>query len=135
MSTITTTTEYWSNPTTVDTGTTKSTSTIVDYDTFFSLLITELQNQDPTDPVSNTEYVSQLAQLASLGQLEAVTTSINASQAYALIGKEVTYQTTNDSGSTVTGSGTVDSVVISSGTAYLKIGTNLIKTDAVTEVK
>lgn len=135
MSTITTTTEYWSNPTTVDTGTTKSTSTIVDYDTFFSLLITELQNQDPTDPVSNTEYVSQLAQLASLGQLEAVTTSINASQAYALIGKEVTYQTTNDSGSTVTGSGTVDSVVISSGTAYLKIGANLIKTDAVTEVK
>lgn len=135
MSTITTTTEYWSNPTTVDTGTTKSTSTIVDYDTFFSLLITELQNQDPTDPVSNTEYVSQLAQLASLGQLEAVNTSINASQAYALIGKEVTYQTTNDSGSTVTGSGTVDSVVISSGTAYLKIGTNLIKTDAVTEVK
>nr|WP_092074021.1 flagellar hook capping FlgD N-terminal domain-containing protein [Dendrosporobacter quercicolus]NSL47804.1 hypothetical protein [Dendrosporobacter quercicolus DSM 1736]SDM75463.1 flagellar basal-body rod modification protein FlgD [Dendrosporobacter quercicolus] len=135
MSTITTTTEYWSNPTTVDTGTTKSTSTIVDYDTFFSLLITELQNQDPTDPVSNTEYVSQLAQLASLGQLESVTTSINASQAYALIGKEVTYQTTDDSGKTATGSGTVDSVVISSGTAYLKIGSNMVKTDAVTEVK
>lgn len=135
MSAITSVTDYWSTPTTVETGTTKSSSTTVDYDTFLSLLLTELQNQDPTDPVSNTEYVSQMAQLASLGQLEAVNNSLNSTQAYALIGKEVTYQTADSSGKTVTGSGTVDSVVINSGTAYLKLGSNIITVDAVTEVK
>ncbi len=135
MSAITSVTDYWSTPTTVETGTTKSSSTTVDYDTFLSLLLTELQNQDPTDPVSNTEYVSQMAQLASLGQLEAVNNSLNSTQAYALIGKEVTYQTADSSGKIVTGSGTVDSVVINSGTAYLKLGSNIITVDAVTEVK
>ena len=42
-------------------------------DAFFQLLVTQLQNQDPTNPESNTEFVSQLATFSSLEQL----TSIN----------------------------------------------------------
>lgn len=42
-------------------------------DAFLKLLITQLQNQDPTSPQSDTEFIAELAQFSSLEQL----TSIN----------------------------------------------------------
>lgn len=45
-------------------------------ETFLSLLITQLQNQDPLEPMSNQEYVAQLAELSSLEELGAANTSL-----------------------------------------------------------
>ncbi len=39
----------------------------VDYEAFLKLMMTQMQNQDPTDPVDSSE---QLAQLASFSQVE-----------------------------------------------------------------
>jgi len=39
-------------------------------DTFLRLLVTQLQNQDPTNPVSNEQFVAQLAQFSQLEQLQ-----------------------------------------------------------------
>ena len=53
-------------------------STNIDKDAFLTLLVVQLQNQDPTAPQSNTEFIAQLATFSSLEQLtkinEAVTT-------------------------------------------------------------
>ncbi len=46
---------------------TKSTST-VDYNTFLQLLIAEMQNQDPTNPMDTSQYMSQFAQLSWVEQ-------------------------------------------------------------------
>jgi flagellar basal-body rod modification protein FlgD len=38
-------------------------------DTFLSLLVTQLQHQDPLDPQDNSEFLAQLAQFTSLEDL------------------------------------------------------------------
>lgn len=68
---------------------------------FLTLLVAQLQNQDPLNPDDPTEFTAQLAQFSSLEQLfnlnesmDKVATSVNDSQklsALSMIGKEVAY--------------------------------------------
>ena len=72
---------------------------IVSKDQFLKLLITQLQHQDPLNPMESTEFTSQLAQFTSLEQLfnlnagfeglKSALTSLNDYQASNLIGKNV----------------------------------------------
>jgi len=71
----------------------------LDKEAFLELLVTELQNQDPTQPMENKDLVAQLSQLSSTEQItnmsqaiqEMVNSqmSINKLQAASLIGKTV----------------------------------------------
>ncbi len=47
-------------------------------DAFLTLLTTQLQNQDPTSPVENEDFVAQLAQFSSLEQLVGMQESMDA---------------------------------------------------------
>ncbi|MEM6490718.1 MAG: flagellar hook capping FlgD N-terminal domain-containing protein [Pseudomonadota bacterium] len=48
-----------------------------DFDSFLTLLTTQLRNQDPTDPVDTTEFTNQLVQFASVEQLIGQTEVLN----------------------------------------------------------
>jgi flagellar basal-body rod modification protein FlgD len=54
----------------VPTGASVTGSTELGEDVFLRLLVTQLQNQDPTNPVSNEQFVAQLAQFSQLEQLQ-----------------------------------------------------------------
>lgn len=67
----------WPLGSTFDTTGTNQTSQIssdpsVSMDSFLKLLVTQLQNQDPMDPISNQDFLAQLASFSSLQQLIAI---------------------------------------------------------------
>ena len=84
------------------------------YDDFLTLLMTELQHQDPTQPMDPTAMVTQLATVSQVGQAVVTNQTLNSllissslSQAESMIGQTVT---STDGSST----GVVNSVSVSS---------------------
>ena len=65
---------------------------------FIDLLVTELQNQDPEDPVSNAEMVNQIASMTMVSSMDELNASFSQmlelqqlTGGAALIGREVEY--------------------------------------------
>lgn len=59
-----------------------SSESVLGTDSFLQLLVAELQNQDPLDPQSSTEFISQLAQLSTVEQLDNVNNNLGVIQLY-----------------------------------------------------
>lgn len=71
--------------------------TQVDYQSFLKLLVAQMKNQDPTDPMDSTQYMAQLAAFSQVEQsvqmnskLDQMLQSSVLGQADALIGRTVT---------------------------------------------
>lgn len=84
---------------------------------YMKLLIVQLQNQNPLEPLDNNEMASQLAQFSQLQQLESMNTSFASvlattehTYASSLIGKEVSFATVTEMGTQEITSGTVEEV-------------------------
>lgn len=73
----------------------------LDKDAFLSLLVTQLQYQDPTQPMENTEFIAQLAQFSSLEQMQNMSTEMAELNANTTIGKFVKYSSYNTTLGTV----------------------------------
>jgi flagellar basal-body rod modification protein FlgD len=89
----------------------------LDYDSFLTLLIAQLKNQDPTEPQDSAQYIAQLATFSNVEQsiktnakLDELMTTFALSQAEGLIGRTVT-----SADGSITGK--VDSVKIITGGA------------------
>jgi flagellar basal-body rod modification protein FlgD len=71
-----------------------------DFDTFLGILVTQLQNQDPLEPMKSQEFTNQLVQFSTVEQAIATNSKLDqmlqaqagnrASQAVNYIGKEIT---------------------------------------------
>lgn len=106
-------------------------------DDFLKLLITELQSQDPLEPMKNSEFLGQIATLNQIESYASLTDSIRSLQygtdlanASSLIGKAVVGVT--DSG--LEGGGVVSRVVVLDGKVRLVIGDQTMSLSSVAQV-
>jgi flagellar basal-body rod modification protein FlgD len=99
---------------------------------FLSVLITQLQFQDPLQPMNDEQFLGQLAQFSALevatqqsSQLDTLLTFSSMNQAVALVGKLIAINQSGGSGSsaTATATGTVTAVDFSSGAPRLTVNT------------
>lgn len=94
----------------------------VDSDMFLTLLVAEMQNQDPLEPTSNTEWVSQYATFTQVQKMSEMAEAIDVLRANELIGKEVIMKTTSESTGEVTYTqGIVDFIEVENGKPLLVI--------------
>ena len=77
---------------------------------FLNLLVTQLQNQDPMNPMSDTDFVAQMAQFSTLATMNTMQANMAEQQANSLIGRlvGVNDQQGNLVAGTVTGVNLVD---------------------------
>ncbi len=110
---------------------------------YMKLLVTQLQNQNPLEPLDNKDMSAQLAQFSQLQQTENLNTSfskvlesVQRSYASSLIGKEVSFKVQAADGTIQTQTGEVDEVVIGAdGTLLLMVDDRQIKLADVTSIR
>lgn len=120
------------------TATTKSTSSQALQDQFLTLLVSQLKNQNPLEPMKNDEFLAQTAQFQALSEMQKLNKSMTAfmaqsqlNNASALIGKQVT--ALNSDGDTVTG--IVSSVQLNGSDTLLEIDGKLVSLSGVSKVE
>lgn len=90
-------------------------------DAFLKLLIAEMQYQDPLEPTTNTEWISQMATFSQLEELQALSKTTENSQLFSLVGKNVIVSTEDASGKTQLKEGVVEYISMSGKTAKFSI--------------
>lgn len=109
---------------------------------YMKLLVTQLQNQNPLEPMDNDQMASQLAQFSQLSQLESMNSSFSqvlkaADRTYAnsLIGKNVSFLTEDSTDATDVKTGKVDKVINNTdGSVLLQVGDYLLSLNGVISV-
>lgn len=97
---------------------------------YMKLLVTELQNQNPLEPLDNNQMASQLAQFSQLQQLESMDSNFanvlavsELTYANTLIGKEVSFMAETQTGGKELARGMVDEVITNDeGEIILAVG-------------
>jgi flagellar basal-body rod modification protein FlgD len=114
------------SPTSTSTSATASSSSTLGQTDFLKLLMAQMTNQNPLDPVSGTEFVTQLSQFSALQGIQQMNASFanlltlqSLTEGANLLGKKISFQQT---GSNAIATGTVQSVSLQGGTLQLVVG-------------
>jgi flagellar basal-body rod modification protein FlgD len=104
---------------------------------FMQMLIAELQNQDPTQPMSNQDLLSQLSTMSQLQSTQDLDTALQSNTnnqqlatASSFIGKAI--QGTDSNNNPVTG--VVSQAVLQNGAALVAVGNSLVPLASITAV-
>ena len=99
-------------------------------DAFLQLLVAQMKYQDPLEPTSNTEYISQLATFSELEEMQNLRVSYDMQRAQSLVGKQVIMNViAGATGNLTKIGGQVDYVVLENDKVYLSIQDQLYSLD------
>ncbi len=73
----------------------------LDKDAFLKILVAEMQYQDPLEPSSNTEWVTQMASFSQIESLQDVSKTLGEQTAAQLVGKRVIVEASENEGGEV----------------------------------
>lgn len=106
---------------------------------FLQLLLTQLKNQDPTNPVSSNEMLGQTTQLSTLESLQKLNAGFNdmlqlqqLTQGNSLLGRSVKY---TDATTSAAASGVVSAVNVKDGAVFLQVGKDSVPLSQVKSVE
>ena len=112
------------NAKTPSSGTTSGTKKSLQASDFINMMVTQLQNQDPTEPTKSSDLLAQMSQIGSLqsstdlqASLKTMTMQNSLSNASSMIGKTVAGKDANGEDL----SGVVTSVKVSEGALSLQL--------------
>lgn len=106
----------------------------LDKEAFLQLLVAQMKYQDPLEPTSNTEYISQLATFSSLEEMQNLNGTMTTQHATNLVGKTVIMNVQSSTGATNVVQGKVDFVVKQNNKVYLSIDDELYNIDDLDKV-
>ena len=113
----------------------KRSTGVLGKDDFLSLLITQLQHQDPLKPVEDKEFIAQMAQFSSLEQMQNLNKNMENVKAFSLIGR---YVCADMSEKTEQGikfvEGYATGVRMENGKAYVMIDDKSVPVEKITDV-
>lgn len=107
-------------------------------DAFLQILVAQMANQDPMEPMKDTEFIAQMAQFSALEQMQALNQSFMNSQAHGMVGRFVvasTYVENKETGNyeKIDLKGVVSGVQNVNGKTYLILGEYLVDPSSVSE--
>lgn len=123
----------------VQAATKKEADTSLGKDDFLRILVTQLQNQDPMQPLEDKDFIAQMAQFSSVEQLVNMSDQLtslrqNLGMVSSMIGKNVQWYDYSDKGDMITQTGTVDSIVIKDKVQYARIGNTDVNLDDIVSI-
>jgi flagellar basal-body rod modification protein FlgD len=109
---------------------------------YMKLLVTQLQNQNPLEPMDNNQMSAQLAQFSQLEQLEKmnsqfadVLSALDGTQASHLLGKQISFQPEHTDGLMPPVEGIVEEIQTSEDDIHLFVGNYQVKLSDVLSIK
>lgn len=93
----------------------------MDKNAFMKILVAQMKYQDPMQPTSNTEYISQYAQFSQVESLSNISNTMELQRASQLVGQYVTIDNSAVGGEGAEVNGMVDSVNYSGSKVYLTV--------------
>lgn len=104
-------------------------------DQFMHLLVTQMRNQNPLDPIGDAEFIAQLAQFSTLEGIEKLNTNFSdmlalqqLTQGANLVGKTVVYEQPD---AAAPAQGVVSGVTLQNGKLHLVVDRSLVPLDRV----
>lgn len=107
----------------------------VSVESFLELMVAQLQNQDFTNPVDDTQYVAQLAQFATMQAMQELNYFSKSNYVMSMVGKEVTASRITLGGNMETVTGVVTKISLVDNEFGVFIGDEMFSLSQIMEIK